>query len=64
MKSKHIYSIFMLVLPCLYNMSANAVDDTTINITANIVASPCTISTSNLNIDLGDIQANTGNASN
>lgn len=59
MKSKHIYSIFMLVLPCIYNISAIAADDTTINITANIVASPCTISTSNLNIDLGDIQANT-----
>lgn len=37
--------------------AALAADTTIITVTANIVASPCTVSTSNLNIDLGDIQA-------
>jgi minor fimbrial subunit len=37
--------------------SAWAADSTVINIKANIVASPCTVATDKLDIDLGDIQS-------
>ncbi len=37
--------------------TAQAANTTIITVIANIVASPCTVSTETLNIDLGDIQA-------
>lgn len=37
--------------------TAQAANTTVITVIANIVASPCTVSTETLNIDLGDIQA-------
>ncbi|KFK95430.1 hypothetical protein IV04_11420 [Serratia sp. Ag1] len=42
-----------------HSIMANAADTSTINITGNVVASPCVVNASNsvINIDLGDIQA-------
>lgn len=57
---RYIYStVAILLVAVTVTPLSQAADNTVINITANIVASPCTISTSNLNIDLGDIQAST-----
>lgn len=50
-----------LALLAAHSMEVNAADISTINVTGNVVASPCVIDASNatINIDLGDIQATT-----
>lgn len=51
----------LLLLPLWLSVaaSATAADNTIISIKATIVASPCTVSTQTMSIDLGDIQAST-----
>jgi minor fimbrial subunit len=48
-----------LALLAAHSMAVNAADISTINVTGNVVASPCVIDASNatVNIDLGSIQA-------
>ncbi len=45
-----------LLIPAMFITSANAADTTVINIKANIVATSCLVTTTVLNIDLGNIQ--------
>jgi minor fimbrial subunit len=47
----------LILLSGLISTSALAVDFTKINITATVVASPCTVATTSLDIPLGNIQA-------
>lgn len=51
--------IVLALVSAGFTASAMAADTTVINITANIVASPCVVNTTQLNIDLKDIQAST-----
>lgn len=54
------YALAIALLSAGLPMSTvQAADNTAINIKANIVASPCTVDTTTLDIDLGDIQAST-----
>jgi minor fimbrial subunit len=48
-----------LALLFAHNMMANAADTSTVNITGNVIASPCVVDSynSNITINLGDIQA-------
>lgn len=57
MNTKTLLFLGLSLAQCFSLATSQAADNTAINVTANIVASPCTISTSELNIDLGDIQA-------
>lgn len=59
MKKYLLMPAAMLVSSCLPLTVAQAADSTIITIKANIVASPCTVDTTQLDIDLGEIQADT-----
>lgn len=57
MNNRFKYIPVAMVLLGIATGAAQAANTTIITVTANIVASPCTVSTETLNIDLGDIQA-------
>lgn len=57
MKPSILVLAAILLSPFLSQTVVRAADSTVISIKANIVASPCTIDTTQLDINLGDIQA-------
>lgn len=59
MKKYFLMLTAVLMSSCFPLTLAQAADSTEITVKANIVASPCTVDTTQLDIDLGDIQADT-----
>lgn len=57
MKNRLILSLSSLSLLAMLSANTYAADSSVINITATVVASPCQVSTPNITIPLGDVEA-------